>query len=174
MSVLLTAVLSFAAVVPLWPLDLPAWPGEEELVINTAEQELGVIVEEQLEDVYPVASGTPQTPTPPGVYQVIVKAEKPYYRAENIEGGDPDNPLGSHWIGLDVPGSDGRTYGIHGTNEPEKIGEAVSNGCVRMYNEDVTDLYEQIDYGTRVTVVHEPGQSMEHLAYEALTNAGLH
>jgi lipoprotein-anchoring transpeptidase ErfK/SrfK len=44
-------------------------------------------------------------------------------------------------------------YRIHGTNAPWTIGNAVSSGCIRMRNEDVTDLYERINVGTRVIVI---------------------
>jgi lipoprotein-anchoring transpeptidase ErfK/SrfK len=44
-------------------------------------------------------------------------------------------------------------YRIHGSNEPNTIGQAVSSGCIRMTNEDVTDLYERVRVGTRVTVI---------------------
>jgi lipoprotein-anchoring transpeptidase ErfK/SrfK len=43
-------------------------------------------------------------------------------------------------------------YRIHGSNEPETIGQAVSSGCIRMLNEDVIDLYERVKVGTRVVV----------------------
>jgi lipoprotein-anchoring transpeptidase ErfK/SrfK len=44
-------------------------------------------------------------------------------------------------------------YRIHGSNEPDTIGQAVSSGCIRMTNEDVMDLYERVKVGTRVTVM---------------------
>ena len=44
-------------------------------------------------------------------------------------------------------------YRIHGTNEPHTIGQNVSSGCIRMMNEDVTDLYERVRVGTRVKVI---------------------
>jgi lipoprotein-anchoring transpeptidase ErfK/SrfK len=63
-----------------------------------------------------------------------------------MEGG-PDNPLGARALYL------GSTlYRIHGSNEPWTIGKAVSSGCFRMRNEDVTDLYERVDVGARVIV----------------------
>jgi lipoprotein-anchoring transpeptidase ErfK/SrfK len=49
-------------------------------------------------------------------------------------------------------------YRIHGTNQPEKIGQAVSSGCIRMTNEDVIDLYDRVKLGATVTVL-APGQS---------------
>lgn len=64
-----------------------------------------------------------------------------------MEGG-PDNPLGARALYL---GSS--LYRIHGTNEPSTIGQAVSSGCIRMRNEDVTDLYGRVRVGTRVVVI---------------------
>ena len=62
--------------------------------------------------------------------------------------GGPDNPLGARAMYL------GNTlYRIHGSNEPETIGQAVSSGCIRMTNEDVVDLYSRVKVGTRVVVV---------------------
>lgn len=62
--------------------------------------------------------------------------------------GGPANPLGARAMYL---GSS--LYRIHGSNEPETIGQAVSSGCIRMTNEDVTDLYERVRIGTRVVVM---------------------
>ena len=62
--------------------------------------------------------------------------------------GGPENPLGARAMYL---GSS--LYRIHGSNEPDTIGQAVSSGCIRMTNEDVTDLYERVKIGTRVTVM---------------------
>jgi lipoprotein-anchoring transpeptidase ErfK/SrfK len=62
--------------------------------------------------------------------------------------GGPDNPMGARGIYL---GSS--LYRIHGTNEPHTIGQAVSSGCIRMTNDDVSDLYERVRVGTRVIVM---------------------
>ncbi|MDK9695937.1 MAG: L,D-transpeptidase [Siculibacillus sp.] len=71
------------------------------------------------------------------------KPELPHYMA-----GGPDNPLGARALYL------GSTeYRIHGSNEPWTIGKAVSSGCIRMRNEDVTDLYGRVGVGTRVMVL---------------------
>ena len=71
------------------------------------------------------------------------RPELPRYMA-----GGPDNPLGARALYL---GSS--LYRIHGSNEPWTIGQAVSSGCIRMRNEDVTDLYERVKVGTRVIVI---------------------
>ncbi len=62
--------------------------------------------------------------------------------------GGPDNPLGARAMYL---GSS--LYRIHGSNEPWTIGTAVSSGCIRMRNEDVTDLYNRVKVGTKVVVI---------------------
>lgn len=61
--------------------------------------------------------------------------------------GGPANPLGARALYLG-----GSLYRIHGTNEPYTIGQNVSSGCIRMMNEDVTDLYDRVHVGTRVVV----------------------
>jgi lipoprotein-anchoring transpeptidase ErfK/SrfK len=62
--------------------------------------------------------------------------------------GGPDNPLGARALYL---GSS--LYRIHGSNEPETIGQAVSSGCIRMTNEDVKDLYSRVKVGAKVVVL---------------------
>ena len=61
--------------------------------------------------------------------------------------GGLDNPLGARAMYLG-----GSLYRIHGSNEPETIGQAVSSGCIRMTNDDVVDLYSRTRVGTRVVV----------------------
>jgi lipoprotein-anchoring transpeptidase ErfK/SrfK len=94
-----------------------------------------------------------------GVKSITRKAEWPDWRppAEMLKRrpdlprfmpGGPENPMGARGLYL---GSS--LYRIHGTNEPHTIGQAVSSGCIRMRNEDVTDLYERVRVGTRVIVM---------------------
>jgi len=66
-----------------------------------------------------------------------------------IPGGSPQNPMGAAALTL----SRGE-YAIHGTNRPESIGGFVSHGCIRMYNEDITDLFGRVDYHTPVVVTN--------------------
>jgi lipoprotein-anchoring transpeptidase ErfK/SrfK len=71
--------------------------------------------------------------------------------------GGPANPLGARALYL-FQGKTDTLYRIHGTNQPEYIGQAVSSGCIRMTNEDVIDLYDRVKLGATVTVL-APGQS---------------
>ncbi|EYR82725.1 MULTISPECIES: L,D-transpeptidase [Shinella] len=83
---------------------------------------------------------------------MIRRDPKKYARyADGVPGG-PKNPLGSRALYLFRDGRD-TLYRIHGTTEPWTIGKAVSNGCIRMVNGHVEDLYERVPVGTRVVVV---------------------
>ena len=66
--------------------------------------------------------------------------------------GGPDNPLGSRALYLYQEGKD-TLYRIHGTNEPEKIGQSVSSGCIRMRDIDAIDLYGRVKVGAKVLVI---------------------
>jgi lipoprotein-anchoring transpeptidase ErfK/SrfK len=84
--------------------------------------------------------------TPPSEMRAR-EAAKGHYLPASMSGG-PENPLGARAMYL------GSTlYRIHGTNAPWTIGYAVSSGCIRMRNEDVTDLYERVKIGTKVVVI---------------------
>jgi lipoprotein-anchoring transpeptidase ErfK/SrfK len=73
-----------------------------------------------------------------------------------VEGG-PHNPMGSRGIYL-YSGNKDTLFRIHGTNQPEYIGQAISSGCIRMTNEDVIDLYNRVKMGA-IVVVLGPGAS---------------
>jgi lipoprotein-anchoring transpeptidase ErfK/SrfK len=96
-----------------------------------------------------------------GIHKISRKAEWPDWTPppEMIErqpylprwmAGGPGNPMGARalYIGTTV-------YRIHGTNAPETIGQAVSSGCFRLVNDDVTDLYGRVPVGTKVVVQHQ-------------------
>ncbi len=85
--------------------------------------------------------------TPPAVMIAREKAKGrilPAYMKGGI-----DNPLGARALYIG-----GRIYRIHGSNEPWTIGHAVSSGCIRLTNNDITDLYDRVKVGTRVVVLN--------------------
>lgn len=84
---------------------------------------------------YPVAIGKPATPSPIGTFSIVNK----YL--------NPGGPYGTRWMGLSIKG-----YGIHGTNNPASIGTKASNGCIRMFNQDVNELFKQVPLGTTVKI----------------------
>ncbi len=88
-----------------------------------------------LQKQYPIAVGRILFETPIGNFIVINKAP------------DPGGPFGTMWMSLSK-----QHYGIHGTNDPSSIGQAVSRGCIRMYNQDVEELASIIPIGTPVSI----------------------
>lgn len=88
------------------------------------------------------------TPTPD-----MIRREPQKYApwAGGMQGG-PDNPLGARALYLFKDGKD-TLFRIHGTNQPETIGHAVSSGCIRMMNQDVIDLYRRVPSGSKVVVI---------------------
>lgn len=111
---------------------------------------------------YPVGIGQEGFPTPTGEMTVKKKIREPVWavppsvRREHPEypksfPPGPENALGDYWIGLSKRG-----YGLHGTNRPLGIGRRVSHGCVRLYPEDVEDLFSRVKIGTRVNIIYQP------------------
>jgi lipoprotein-anchoring transpeptidase ErfK/SrfK len=87
--------------------------------------------------------------------EMIERSPKTYARFANnsyVEPGGPENPLGARALYLFQNGVD-TYFRIHGTTQPETIGQAASNGCIRMLNEHVIDLYDRVPLGTIVTVL---------------------
>ena len=98
---------------------------------------------------YSVSTGENNS-TPVGIFTVVNRMKDPvwYTQGAIVPAESPDNILGSRWLGLSVKG-----YGIHGTTEPDTVGQQVTAGCIRMLNSDVEELYAMIPVGTEVTVV---------------------
>ncbi|CAG7640035.1 hypothetical protein PAESOLCIP111_04095 [Paenibacillus solanacearum] len=135
----------------------PAVPSglEEEgvyLVINKTSNRLTVFVNGRPIYYFAVATGRTKALTPTGQFHIVTKIVKPWYVRKQVPGGHPRNPLGSRWMGLNVPGTGGYTYGIHGTNRPYSIGSSASSGCIRMHNRDIEWLYRHIPLGTVVII----------------------
>ncbi|HVK91975.1 MAG TPA: L,D-transpeptidase [Mycoplana sp.] len=91
------------------------------------------------------------TPTPNMIRR---EPERNLKYAAGVEGG-PHNPLGARAIYLYRGGND-TMFRIHGTNQPQTIGHAVSSGCIRMLNHDVIDLYGRVNAGDKVVVQQAP------------------
>ncbi|KKK33264.1 L,D-transpeptidase [Mesobacillus campisalis] len=150
-AIILASLFSFA-VSPIWPLGENPLPGDPFIVVNKKTNEAALINENDVQFITRAATGKTPDLTPEGLFTVTVKAADPYYRKKDIPGGDPKNPLGSRWIGFDAEHTDGRTFGVHGTNDPESIGQYISQGCIRLHNESVETLYNLVPLGTRVLI----------------------
>jgi lipoprotein-anchoring transpeptidase ErfK/SrfK len=82
----------------------------------------------------------------------MIKRKPELAKFANGMPGGPDNPLGARALYLFDNGRD-TLFRIHGTNEPQSIGTAASSGCIRMLNEEVTELYDRVPIGTKVIVL---------------------
>jgi lipoprotein-anchoring transpeptidase ErfK/SrfK len=146
-----------ATAIPREIVDYPTRQRPGTIVVDTSERRLYFVLPDGKAMRYGVGVGRPGFDWA-GAHTITRKAEWPSWTppAQMLKrrpdlprhmAGGPDNPLGARalYIGSTL-------YRIHGSNEPETIGQAVSSGCIRMLNEDVIDLYERAKVGTRVVV----------------------
>jgi lipoprotein-anchoring transpeptidase ErfK/SrfK len=123
------------------------------VVVRTGERRLYYVIGDGRAIRYPVGewSGTTRIDgkyvRPAWSPPAVVKRDKPSL-PDVIPGGSPRNPMGEAALTLA-----GGEYAIHGTNVPSSIGGYVSYGCIRMFNQDVVDLYSRVSVGTTVMVV---------------------
>jgi len=148
---------------PTWWV-LPASP-REGITVNLAEMRLysfGELNGRKMVSTYPIGVGMDGFDTPVGSYSISQKTKDPSWfvpvslRRENPElpavmPPGEDNPLGKYAMRLD-----GTQYLIHGTNNPFGIGRRVSHGCIRLYPEDISELFSLTPRGTPVHVVYQP------------------
>lgn len=136
----------------------PAGQAKNDLVapsitVNLPSRTIELFAGNSLVKEYPVAIGKPSTPTPLGNYSIVYKEINPDWYPPDQKGkmvpSGPENPLGYRWMGI------WNNYGIHGTNAPWSIGAVISNGCIRMYEEDVEELFDLVGYGTPVRITYD-------------------
>lgn len=127
--------------IPKQELHIEVWRGARVTVVFAGERPIRV---------YPASVGREGEETPLGDFTLGICEEKPVYYGVTppVPYGNPDNPLGERWMGFNEKTS----YGIHGTNSEKTIGTRESEGCVRMHNQDVVDLFDLVPTGTRVTI----------------------
>ncbi|HQA66389.1 MAG TPA: L,D-transpeptidase [Bacillota bacterium] len=118
--------------------------------INLPSGTLSLYKDGNLAKEYPLCLGKQSTPTPAGQYRIIYKAVNPYWlnKGDVVPPG-PQNPLGVRWMGIT------RGIGIHGNNKPESIGTYASAGCIRMFNRDVVEVYNQVTVNTPVNIKYD-------------------
>ncbi len=119
------------------------------IAVDKSQNILTLVSEGEVIKVYTVSTGKNNS-TPVGTFKIVNKLiDPPWYSAKGvIPPESPENVLGTRWMGIDKPG-----YGIHGTSDPTTIGFQCTEGCVRMYNLDVEELYAIVPQGTEVTII---------------------
>lgn len=126
------------------------------ILVEKSKYRLSVLIGDLLMRRYLVGIGK-DNKTPEGDFTIKSRlVDPPWFPpgGGQIPAGDPENVLGTRWLGFaEKPGfADAATFGIHGTREDDSIGTQSSNGCVRMHNQEVEELFEWIGEGVTVTI----------------------
>ena len=131
------------------------------IVINVPELRLYLFFTDiKMVKTYPIGIGVLDSPTPLGRFTIMEKTKNPTwniplslqeeYGRQSMPPG-PDNPLGAYRLRLS-----NFDVGIHGTNIPWGVGRLVSHGCIRLYPEDIEELFSEVKVGTPVEIIYEP------------------
>lgn len=134
------------------------------ITINLAEYRLFYLPAEQsgaLPRIYPIGIAEENSTTPEGNFTIRSKVRNPTWKVPTAIRRErrlpatlppgPDNPLGEYWLGFSKTG-----HGIHGTNDPFGIGRRASRGCIRLYPQDIRELFGRVQIGTPVIIVYQP------------------
>ncbi len=125
--------------------------GPFHVVVDRKRFLMSVYLGDVLVRTYRVGLGNADRQTPTGLWLVKLKQVNPEWTDPETNKkylpNDPENPLGERWIameGLEGLAKEQTGFGIHGTIEPDKIGQAASRGCIRLHNKDVEELYDML------------------------------
>jgi len=122
---------------------------EFSIFVDKSDNTLTLNGDEEIIKTYSVSTGKDNS-TPVGVFKLEEKMVKPlWYKIGSVVSADSkEYELGARWMGLSVEG-----YGIHGTSDENSIGKQVTQGCIRMHNDDIVELYTIVPSGTKVEIV---------------------
>jgi len=130
---------------------IKVWTVPFSIVVDKSQNILMLKADDEVIKTYNVSTGANNS-TPVGTFKIVDKIVNPSWfkpgAATPIAAGSPDNALGTRWLAISIP-----SYGIHGTNDPASLGKQVTQGCVRMLNADVEELYIIVPKETEVTIV---------------------
>lgn len=127
--------------IPKQELAIEVWRGARVLAVFAGDWPIRI---------YAASMGREGEETPLGTFHLDICEKQPVYYGVNpaLPYGNPENPLGERWLGFEEKPS----YGIHGTNSEDTVGSFESEGCVRLHNADVIDLFDLVPVGTPVTI----------------------
>ncbi len=128
---------------------LKAMKADFSVIVDKSQNTLTLKQGEEVVKVYRCSTGQGGM-TPSGSFKIVNRiVDPPWFTPDGvIPPGDPRNILGSRWLGFDLA-----SYGIHGTTDPASIGRQVTQGCVRLNNAEVEELFILLPEGTPVTIV---------------------
>ena len=128
---------------------IKVWNAPFNIFVDKSQNVLILKSDDEIIKTYIVSTGKNNS-TPVGTFKITNKLSNPtWFKAGAVvPASSPENVLGTRWLGFNLAG-----YGIHGTTEPETLGQQVTQGCVRMANPEVEELYSIVPTGTEVTIV---------------------
>jgi len=128
---------------------IKVWTAPFSILVDKSQNTLILKTDEEIVKTYVISTGKDNS-TPVGTFKITNKLLNPtWFKAGAVvPAGAPENILGTRWLGFNLPG-----YGIHGTTAPQSLGRQLTQGCVRMSNPNVEELYTIIPIGTEVTIV---------------------
>jgi len=128
---------------------IKVWNVPFNILVDKSQNILLLKDNEEVVKTYIVSTGKNNC-TPVGTFKIVNKLPNPtWFKAGAVVPPESqENVLGTRWMGFDLAG-----YGIHGTTEPKELGKQVTQGCVRLANADVEELYSIVPVGTEVTVI---------------------
>jgi L,D-transpeptidase ErfK/SrfK len=144
---------------------VPSFPLDVTVLVNVPQRMVFAISGHGVA-AYPIAVGRASWPTPLGEFTIVSKETNPTWdvpesiREEARRAGrslplkvppGPDNPLGEYWLGLSVG-----SVGLHGTNAPSSVYQAVTHGCIRLQASNIEELFGLVQVGTRGELVYQP------------------
>lgn len=128
---------------------IKVWTRPFNILVDKSQNILILKSNDEVVKTYIVSTGINNS-TPIGKFKIVNKLLNPtWFRPGAVIPPDsPENILGSRWMGFDLA-----DYGIHGTTEPQTLGQQITKGCVRMSNSDVEELFAIVPVGTEVVIV---------------------
>ncbi|MBU4252145.1 MAG: L,D-transpeptidase family protein [Candidatus Omnitrophica bacterium] len=128
---------------------IKVWNAPFNILVDKSQNILMLKDNEEIIKTYTVSTGK-NSCTPVGKFKIVNKLPNPTWFKSGaiVPPQSAENVLGTRWMGFDLAG-----YGIHGTIEPKDLGKQVTQGCVRLSNADVEEIYSIIPVGTEVTII---------------------
>jgi lipoprotein-anchoring transpeptidase ErfK/SrfK len=128
---------------------IKVWNVPFNILVDKSQNILMLKNNEEIIKTYIVSTGKNDC-TPVGTFKIVNKLLNPtWFKAGAVVPSEsPQNVLGTRWMGFNLSG-----YGIHGTTEPKELGKQVTQGCVRLCNTDVEELYTIVPVGTEVVII---------------------
>lgn len=144
---------------------LPEADSGNEIVVNISEMRLYYFFKQKnnsMVKTFPIGIGSEGNDTPLGIFRIIEKVVRPSWHVPesirkerpelpSVVPPGPENPLGSHALRLSS-----KSILIHGTDKPWAVGRRATHGCLRLYPEDIPNLFNLVPKGTKVTIVRQP------------------